>query len=438
MLWTWSDHGEGQVSRNFHHWAMLHGLRDGAQPRPVLLNNWEATYFDFNENKLVSLLDGARDLGVELFLLDDGWFGNQYPRNDDRAGLGDWQVNTNKLPRGLSFLAGQARQRGLRFGIWLEPEMVNPASALYHRHPEWAVGQLHREPETSRHQLDLDLTRPAVKEFAWNVVAGTLGPNPDITYLKWDANRYITQPGSTWLQPEEQSRLWIDYTLALYHNMARLKQNFPNVTAMLCSGGGGRADYGALKYFHCFWPSDNTDPARRVFIQWGFSHFFPACALCNHVTRSGHRPVKFALDVAMSGDLGFDVDLAKTSPADRAAMAQAITLYKDELRAIVQQGDLYRLESPYDGPRACLDYVTPDRSKAVLFVYQLKDGEAGSVKPRGLDPARKYQVRELNLPAGAVSTMAENGETADGAALMKDGIQPSCRQANQSAVIEFH
>ena len=149
---------------------------------------------------------------------------------------------------------------------------------------------------------------------------------------------------------------------------------------MLCSGGGGRADYGGLKYFHTFWPSDNTDPAKRVFIQWGFSHFFPACALCNHVTRMGQRPVKFALDVAMSGDLGFDVDLAKTSAADLAAMKSAIQLFKDELRVIVEQGDLYRLESPYDGPRACLDYVAPDRSKAVIFVYQLKDDEARARK----------------------------------------------------------
>lgn len=437
MLWTWSDHGKGQVSRNFHHWAMRHGVRDAAQPRPVVLNNWEATQFDFNENKLVSLFDGAKDLGVELFLLDDGWFGNKFPRDDDNAGLGDWQVNTNKLPRGLSHLAGEARQRGLRFGIWLEPEMVNPRSALYERHPEWAIGQPHREPATSRNQLDLDLTRPAVSDFAWQVIAGTLGPNPGITYLKWDANRYITQPGSTWLKPEEQSHLWIDYTLALYQVMAKLQENFPNVTAMLCSGGGGRADYGALQYFHCFWPSDNTDPARRVFIQWGFSHFFPACTLCTHVTRMGKRPLKFALDVAMSGDLGFDVDLAKTSPADRAAMSAAIKLYKDELRGLVQGGDLYRLESPYDGARACLDYVAPDQSRAVLFVYQLKESEARTVKLRGLDPAQRYVVREVNLPEGVNSTMAENGETAAGAALMNDGLKPSCHQSYESAVIEL-
>ena len=349
MLWTWSDHGKGQVSRNLHSWARRYGIRDGSLPRPVLLNNWEATYFNFNEQKLVSLLDGAKELGFELFLLDDGWFGNKYPRNNDNAGLGDWQANTNKLPHGLGYLADQAVQRGLRFGIWLEPEMVNPKSELYEKHPDWAIAQPHRAPELSRHQLNLDLSNPAVKEFSWKSIDDTLGPNPGITFVKWDANRYVTQPGSQWLKPDEQSHLLIDYNLALYDIMARMAEKYPRVMAMLCSGGSGRADYGALKYFDSFWPSDNTDPAHRVFIQWGFSHFFPASTMCAHVTRMGNRPLKFALDVAMSGDLGFDVDLAKTTPEDRQAMANAIKLYKEELREVVGQGDLYRLESPYDG-----------------------------------------------------------------------------------------
>ncbi|HZM05101.1 MAG TPA: alpha-galactosidase, partial [Candidatus Saccharimonadales bacterium] len=219
MLWTWSGHGKGQVSRNFHRWARRYGIRDGAKPRPVLLNNWEATQFDFDENKLVSLFDGAKELGFELFLLDDGWFGNKYPRNGDAAGLGDWQANTNKLPHGLSYLTEQAARRGLRFGIWLEPEMVNPRSELYEKHPDWVIGQPHREPELSRHQLDLDLSNPQVKEFAWKVIDGTLGDNPGISYVKWDANRYVTQPGSTWLKPGEQSHLLIDYNFALYDIM---------------------------------------------------------------------------------------------------------------------------------------------------------------------------------------------------------------------------
>jgi alpha-galactosidase len=431
MLWTWSGHGKGQVSRNFHAWARRYGIRGGHEPRPVLLNNWEATYFDFNEQKLVSLLEGAKELGFELFLLDDGWFGNKYPRNGDTAGLGDWQANTNKLPHGLGYLADQATQRGLRFGIWLEPEMVNPKSALYEEHPDWAIGQPHREPELSRHQLGLDLSNPAVKEFVWKSINDVLGPNPGITYVKWDANRYVTQPGSTWLKPDEQSHLLIDYNFALYDIMGRMATNYPHVMAMLCSGGSGRADYGALKYFDSFWPSDNTDPAKRVFIQWGFSHIFPACTICAHVTRSGQRPLKFALDVAMSEDMGFDVDLAKTTPADRQAMANAIKLYKEELREVIGQGDLYRLESPYDGPRACLNYVSPDRAKAVLFVYQLKAGDAAPVKPGGLDPQRQYVVREVNLPE------AKPPQTMDGATLMRHGLIPPCKNQFDSAIIEL-
>jgi alpha-galactosidase len=315
--------------------------------------------------------------------------------------------------------------------------MVNPQSDLYHEHPDWVIGQPHREPELMRHQLDLDLTRPEAADFAWNVIADTLGKNPGISYVKWDANRYITQPGSTRLQPGEQSELWIDYTRTLYQIMARMRDTFPNVTAMLCSGGGGRADYGALKYFHCFWPSDNTDPAKRVFIQWGYSHFFPALALCNHVTTGARRPLKFTLDVAMSGDLGFDVDLARVSPSDRAIMAGAIKLYKEDLRQTVQQGDLYRLESPYEGPRACLEYVSPDKSKAVLFVYQLNDSDARPVRLRGLDPRRRYAVREVNRLPGAPEVFDNIASARDGAALTQEGLQPECRKRFDSAVFEL-
>jgi alpha-galactosidase len=438
MLWTWSDQGKGQVSRNFHRWARRYGIRDAAQPRPVLLNNWEATGFNFDEPTIVSLFAGAKEIGAETFLLDDGWFGNRHPRNDDKAGLGDWQVNTNKLPHGLSHLAAEAKRRGVNFGIWLEPEMVNPASDLFEQHPEWAIRQLHRELELSRNQLDLDLSRPEVREFAWKVIDNTLGPNPGISYVKWDANRYVTQPGSTYLPPDEQSHLLIDYNFALYDVMARMVPRYPRVMAMLCSGGSGRVDYGALKYFHSFWPSDNTDPRSRVFIQWGFSHFFPASTLCNHVTRMGKRPMKFALDVAMSGALGVDMDIRKLSPGDRKALAAGIALYKTDLRELVSQGDLYRLESPYDGPRATLNYVSPDRSRAVLFVYQIKaNGADQPVKLRGLDPQRHYRLREVNLPQDASCQFAKQGQLLDGAALMSDGLLPPAHKEFDSSVIEL-
>jgi alpha-galactosidase len=316
--------------------------------------------------------------------------------------------------------------------------MVNPASDLFEQHPEWAIRQPHRELELSRNQLDLDLSRHEVREFAWNVIDRTLGPNPGISYVKWDANRYVTQPGSTYLPPEEQSHLLIDYNFALYDVMARMVQTYPKVTAMPCSGGSGRADYGALKYFHSFWPSDNTDPRSRVLIQWGFSHFFPASTLCNHVTRMGKRPMKFALDVAMSGALGVDMDIRKLSPPERKTLAAGVALYKTDLRELVSQGDLYRLDSPYDGPRAAMDYVTPNRSRGVLFVYQLKtNGADRPVKLRGLDPQRHYRLREVNLPEGVPSQFAKQGQLVDGAALMSDGLLSPARKEFDSSVIEM-
>ncbi len=438
MLWTWSGSGKGQVSRNFHRWARRFGIRDGDQRRPVLLNNWEATGMDFDEQKILALFDGAREIGGDLFLLDDGWFGNRHPRNNDRAGLGDWQVNAKKLPHGLSFLADEAKKRGLKFGIWLEPEMVNPASDLYEAHPDWAIRQAHREPQLSRNQLDLDLSRPKVREFAWQVIDRTLGPNPGISYVKWDANRYVTQPGSTYLNSDEQSNLLIDYNWALYDVMGRMVKKYPNVMAMVCAGGSGRVDYGALKYFDSFWPSDNTDPRDRVFIQWGFSHIFPACTISAHVTKMGNRPLKFALDVAMSGALGVDMDVGKMTPEERKATSAAITLYKQELADVVLKGDLYRLESPYDGPRAVLEYVSPDRSRAVLFIYQMKaDNEGDSVVLLGLDPQQRYGVKEVNLPSDGQSVLAMGGKTVEGARLMDSGLMVPCKNEFDSAVIEL-
>jgi len=219
--------------------------------------------------------------------------------------------------------------------------------------------------------------------------------------------------------------------------MARMAKKYAQIQAMLCSGGSGRVDYGALKYFHSFWPSDNTDPRWRVFMQWGFSHFFPACTISAHATRMRRRPIKFTCDVAMSGALGVDMDVSKLSDAERKAVAAAVALYKDRLRDVVQQGDLYRLVSPYDGPRAALNYVTADRAHAVLFVYQMGDGAAEAVKPRGLDPQRRYRVREVNLLQDTTSDLTLDGKTVDGASLMRDGLVPPCRKQDDSAVIEL-
>ncbi len=434
MIWVWSANGLGEMSRNLHAWARDHGLRAGHEPRTVLLNNWEATKFDFDFKRIAGLFAPAKEIGTEIFLLDDGWFGNKYPRTSDHAGLGDWQPNRARLPEGLAPLAADAIKNSLKFGIWLEPEMVNPKSELFEQHPDWAIAQPKRTPDLQRDQLVLDLTRPAVQEFEWSVITGILGV-PGVSYAKWDCNRYLTQPGSSYLAQDRQSHLWIEYVNALYALMDRTAKTYPNTELMLCAGGGGRADYGALKYFHEFWPSDNTDPAVRVAMQWDYSYFFPVMAMASHVTHWGHRPMHFACCVAMSARFGMDLDLVKLSPEDKAICAGAIGAYK-QIREVTQLGDLFRLENPHQGIRGALNFVSKDRNRAVVFAFQLKDGEVNPVIPQGLDPAKTYSIRELNpMPGRAV--MEREGGTATGKALMRDGLRPSCGKALEACVVEL-
>src|SRR5258708_9694869 len=250
--------------------------------------------------------------------------------------------------------------------------MVNPKSELFEKHPDWVIRQSKGELELQRNQLTLDLTRPEVERFEWKIIQDILGV-PGISYAKWDCNRFLTQPGSLWLGPDRQSHLWIDYTHALYALMDKTATTFPKTELMLCSGGGGRVDYGALKYFHEFWPSDNTDPARRVRMQWDYSYFFPAMIIASHVTHWGHRPMHFVCSVAMSARFGMDLDLAKLSPEDKAICAGAISAYK-RIRDITHLGELYRLERPYDAARGALNFVSADHTRAAGFVFQLQAG----------------------------------------------------------------
>jgi len=285
-----------------------------------------------------------------------------------------------------------------------------------------------------RNQLVLDLTRPEVQQFEWQVLRDILNV-PGISYAKWDCNRYLTQPGSSWLAPERQSHLWIDYVRALYALMEKTKMTWPKTELMLCSGGGGRVDYGALRFFHEFWPSDNTDPAVRVLMQWDYSYFFPLMSVTSHVTHTGDRPMHFACSVAMSARFGMDLDIVKLSPEDKAICAGAITAYK-RVREVTQLGDLYRLERPHEAPRCALNFVSNDRSRAVVFVFQLKDAKAFRVRPQGLDGAKRYAVRELNPAPGRVA-LSQEGKSFTGSELMLDGILPSCKRAMEACVIEL-
>ena len=426
MIWVWSTNGLGDMSRKLHRWARDYGIRDGHKARSVLLNNWEATGFDFDFNRIVDLYDPAKALGVELFLLDDGWFGNKHPRVSDNAGLGDWQPNKSRLPDGLAPLAAEAVKRGLRFGIWMEPEMVNPKSELFEQHPDWVIAQPKRPLELQRNQLVLDLTHPEVQAFEWQSIQNILSV-PDISFAKWDCNRYLTQPGSSYLAPDQQSELWIDYVNALYALMDKTGKTFPDTELMLCSGGGGRVDYGALKYFHEFWPSDNTDPTMRVPMQWDYSYFYPPMAMASHVTHWGNRPMHFACSVAMSARFGMDLDLNKLSAADKAVCAGAISAYK-EIRDVTTVGDLYRLEDPHTSYRGAINFVSPDQARAVVFTFQLQDGAVTPVHPQGLDPAKKYTIHELN-PAPGRAAIPQEGQTLTGEEIMRDGITPSCSKA---------
>jgi len=438
FLFTFSSHGKGEASRNFHRWARNYGVMDGNGNRLSLLNNWEATYFDFDEKKLTDLFGGAKELGVDLFLLDDGWFGNKYPRANDRAGLGDWQETKTKLPHGLGYLVEQAEAKGIKFGIWLEPEMVNPKSELYENHPDWILKLPNRDEHYYRNQLVLDLTNPEVQDFVYKLVDDMLTRNPKIGFIKWDCNRMMTNSYSAYLK-DRQSHLQIDYVRSFYKVMERLRNKYPTLPIMLCSGGGGRTDYGALKYFTEFWPSDNTDPYERVFIQWGYSCFFPSITSCNHITSMGKQSLKFKTDVAMMGKMGYDIRVNEMS-ADELKFSQQAILNHNRLKDLIWKGDMYRLVSPYEEERAILMYASDDKSKALLLSYSLNPrslNQFSSVRLKGLDANKNYRVEEINKEIGAHSRFASEGKTYSGDYLQKIGLSLPNNNQLTSAVIEI-
>jgi alpha-galactosidase len=424
FIFTFSTHGKGEATRNLHQWARHYGIMDGDRPRYTLLNNWEATGFNFTQDTLVNLFDNAAKLGVDLFLLDDGWFGNKYPRNNDKAGLGDWQENKQKMPGGIGFLVKESESKGIKFGIWLEPEMVNPKSELYEKHPEWILKLANRDENYQRNQLVLDLSNPRVQDFVFNMVDNMLTANPQLAYIKWDCNRTMTNSYSKYLGPR-QSHLFIDYVNGLYSVLERLHSKHPHLPMMLCSGGGGRTDYGALKYFTEFWPSDNTDGLERVYIQWGYSYFFPALAVSNHITSSGKQSLKFRTDVAMMGKLGYDINIKELKPEELEFSKAAVQNY-NRMSPVIWYGDLYHLVSPYDENRAVLMYVDSTQNKAVVFNYNLNTrfGEQlDEVKLHALDANKKYKIEEINLVPGSKPVTIYHDKIYSGDYLMKIGLQ---------------
>lgn len=438
FIYTFSNQGKGLASRNLHAWARKQGLKDGEKPRLTLLNNWETTFFDFDEKKLTNMFTDAKTLGVDMFLLDDGWFGNKYPRSGSTSGLGDWQATKTKLPNGIGFLMEQAKKTEVKFGIWIEPEMINEKTELYEKHPDWVLSLPNRPKDIYRTQLVLDLCNPKVQDFVFKVVDDIMQTKSGVAFFKWDCNRMMTSAYSNYLK-NQQSHLFIEYTNGLYKVLDRIKAKYPNLPMMLCAGGGGRVDYGMLNYFTEFWASDNTDPFDRVFIQWGYSNFYPSLATCNHVTSMGNQSIKFKTDVAMMGKLGFDIHVGGLKENELKYCQDAVANYK-RLSPTIWQGDLYRLVSPYEDSRAVLMYVNENKTQSVVFSYTLHpltDPNYGLVRLEGLDAKKRYKVKEINVMPQGRNTFEESGNVYSGDFLMKIGLKVSSSRQENSVVLEI-
>ena len=445
LLYTYSNQGKGTVSRRFHRWARQYGVYNGTKPHMTLMNNWEATYFDFNNEILTGIIDDAADMGFDLFLLDDGWFGKKHPRNSDNAGLGDWTINREKLPDGLGYLVKECQKRNIKFGIWLEPEMVNPKSELYEKHPDWVITQPNRPLDLSRNQLVLDLCNPEVQDFVFSVVDKTMSETEDISYIKWDCNRFMTNAASSYLPADKQSHLWIEYVRGLYSVLKRVREKYPDVTIMACSGGGGRIDYGTLPYFDEFWISDNTDALDRIKIQWGASQFFPAICMASHVSVCPNHitgrtvPLKFRFDVATSAKLGMDLQPRQMTDDEKAYCRLAMSDY-NRVKDVVQFGDMYRLLSPYESNRVSLMYALEDKSHAVVYSYLMAkalNGDHQVLYLKGLDPDKQYRLHELNkIPNRWSRFDSLEGKVFSGDFLMNHGVAFYMSDEYESLVFE--
>ena len=446
LAFAYSNEGMCGVSRSYHRWARLNNkVHNGQQLRKILLNSWEGVYLNVSQDGMEKMMDGVKSLGGELFVMDDGWFGDKYQRSVDDCALGDWVTDTRKLPKGVPALEKAAADRGLKWGIWIEPEMTNTKSELYEKHPDWIVCHPTRTPITGRGgtQLILDMSNPKVQDFVFGVVDNIMKETPNTYYIKWDANFEIHNFGSHYLSADNQSHLYVDYHLGLKKTLERIRAKYPDLVIQCCASGGGRVNYGLMPYFEEFWVSDNTDAQQRLFIQWGTSMFFPSCAMAQHVSASPNHqtgrviPLKFRFDVAMTGRLGMEMKPSDLNEKETEFARKAVQTYKD-IRPIIQQGNLYRILSPYDKTGFCSEmFITDDKSEAVFFVYKFEQ-YVDLFRPRfhfaGLDPNATYELTELNRQGGADHW---EGKRITGTFLMKQGIEIALNGQFASKVIKL-
>lgn len=394
---VYSDKGLGGMSRIYHK-LYRERLCKGSyrdKVRPILVNNWEATYFDFNEEKILNLALNAKELGVELVVLDDGWFG---ARNGDTSSLGDWFVNREKLPNGLKSLAEKINEMGLKFGLWVEPEMISVDSNLYITHPDWCIHIPGRSKTEGRNQLVLDLARREICDFIIEQISGVLSDAP-IEYVKWDMNRHMTEFYSIGLEPSRQKETAHRYMLGLYYILDEITARYPEVLFESCSGGGGRFDPGMLYYMPQTWTSDDTDAVERLYIQYGTSLVYPISTMGAHVSAVPNHQVgrntslKMRADVAMSGNFGYELDLTKLTEEEKEIMKAQISQYK-KLREFVQFGDMYRLISPFEQDSTSWMVVSKDKKEVFVAYFKIQamaNPPLEWIKLRGLDDNAKYQ-----------------------------------------------
>ena len=429
---TYSTQGLSGASRNFHKWGRKYILAHGDKERDILLNSWEGVYFDINQKGMDQMMADIHSMGGELFVMDDGWFGTKYPRVTDNCALGDWVVDTKKLPNGIEGLLSDARKNQVKFGIWIEPEMTNTTSMLYEKHPDWVIKAPKRDAVLGRGgtQLVLDLSNPKVQDFVFGVVDNLLTKYPDIAYIKWDANMAIMNHGSQYLSAADQSHLYIAYHQGFSKVIDRIRAKYKDVVIQCCASGGGRANWGMLRGFDEFWVSDNTDAMQRIYMQYGTSYFFPAIAMASHISAVPNHTVfrttslKYRIDVAMSGRLGMEIQPKNMTDEEKALCRKAISEYK-KIRPVVQFGDLYRLVSPYDNQGlSSIMYVSEAKDKAVFYWWKLANFynvHLPRVKMAGLDENKMYKVKELDVIDN--KPLDCEGKSYSGKYLMEHGLE---------------